>query len=219
MDGMLGRYDEAAKRLDEAANVFIAITEGAAEPVANNPFLLEQARLFLARGDSTEAMERIAKVAPPKNAANMALRADEVAARVLLSQALLQQGRVADAQNNARQALQEVAGSPVRDYYQTLEADAALRMGLAQHRAGDPKAARPNLERAVHLREANDDVAQSPWLAEARIALAECLIDVGQREAARRLTGKAAAIEATHKELGEQFKAPLRRVTARLSAP
>jgi hypothetical protein len=70
----------------------------------------------------------------------------------------------------------------------------------------------------VKLREDNDDVGQSPWLAEAQIALAACLIDLGQRDSARALLRKAAAIEAAHKELGEHLKAPLVRVAARLSA-
>jgi eukaryotic-like serine/threonine-protein kinase len=213
-----GRYDEAAKRLHDAWDIWISTTGGVAEPVGNNPYLLEEARLFLARGDATAAVERLAKVASSKNAANLPLGVDEAAARILLSQASLQQGRVADAESNARQALESIAGSPVRDYFQPLEADAALRLGEAQQRAGDAKLARTNLERAVALRAANDDVTQSPWLAEAQIALADCLIELGQRESARTLIGKAAAIEATHRELGEQFRAPLRRVAARLTA-
>jgi tetratricopeptide (TPR) repeat protein len=218
MDVAIGRYDEGAKRLGEAWDVWIATTAGAAEPVGNNPYLLEQARLFLARDDATQGAEQLARVAPPKNAASLPLRVDETAARILLSQALLQQGHVADAQSNARQALESIVNSPAREYFQTLEADAALRLGQAQQGAGDAKAARANLEHAVKLRETNDEVTQSPWLAEAQIALANCLIDLDQRETARRLIGKATAIEATHKELGEQFKAPLRSVAARLAS-
>ena len=215
MDVALGRYDEAAKRLDEAWSIWSAVTEGAAEPVAQNAFLLEQARLFLARGDPAAAIERLARVAAPTGA-TPPLDVDEVAARILVSQALLKQGSVGEAQSNAAQALQAIVASPVRDYFQTLEADASLRLGQAQQRAGDAKAARSNLERAVELREASDDVSQSPWLAEAQIALSDCLIDLGQRHVAQTLERKAAAIEAVHKELGEQFKAPLRRVAARL---
>jgi eukaryotic-like serine/threonine-protein kinase len=214
----IGHYDEAARRFGEAWDVWIATTQGAAEPVGSNPYLIEQARLFLAQGDATAAVEQLGKVASPKNAANLPLRVDENIARILLSQAALQQDRIADAQNNARQALESIVSSPAREYFQSLEADAALRLGEAQQRAGDARSARSNLERAVKLREGNDDVAHSPWLAEAQVALADCLIDLGQRDGARRLIAKAATIVATHKELGEQFKAPLRRVAGRLTA-
>ena len=147
----------------------------------------------------------------------MPLYVDEVTAKILLAQALLAQRNVADARRIAAEALEAIPASPVRQYFQTLEAEAALRLGQAQQLAGEPNAARASLERAVSLRETNDDANQSPWLAEAQIALAECLIDLGQRDKARALARKAAAIEAAHMELGEQFKAPLRKVVARLS--
>jgi Tfp pilus assembly protein PilF len=53
------------------------------------------------------------------------------------------------------------------------EAQLRLRLGQALLAAGDPAAARPELERAVDLRRTLD-VPGSPWLAEAEAALARC---------------------------------------------
>jgi ATP/maltotriose-dependent transcriptional regulator MalT len=90
-----------------------------------------------------------------------------------------------------------------------------LWLGEAQHRAGDPKAAARNLERAQRLREANDD-PNSPWLAVADLALAACLVDQGETRPARVLLAKASAIQVTQHELGNYFKAPLTELEQRL---
>lgn len=70
--------------------------------------------------------------------------------------------------------------------------------------------------RSAHtLREAND-AKNSPWLAEAEVALAECFIDLCERKAACTLVGEAQAIHADNAEPGEHFKAPLRKVLERV---
>ena len=153
----------------------------------------------------------------PKNASHLPLVLDGTSANILRAEAYLHLDRAADALVLAGEALDQIRRSSVRDYYQILEADAALRLGQAQQRAGDPKSARLNLERAVKLREANDD-AKSPWLAEAEVALADCLIDLGERKEAHALIDQAKAIHTAQAELGEHFKVPLRRVAARLAA-
>src|SRR6185436_3406878 len=122
----------------------------------------------------------------------MPLVVDQTAARILSSQALLMLGRADEARAAARQALDMVVRSSVREYFPLLEADAALRLGQAQQRLGDPGEARASLERAVELRTANDDPQASPWLAEADAALASCLAALGERPAARALLQAAA---------------------------
>jgi tetratricopeptide (TPR) repeat protein len=128
----------------------------------------------------------------------------------------LQQDRIPEAIALAQDALGQVVGSAPRKYYPRLEAEASLRLGEAQRRAGDPGGARPNLERALHLRAENDDPA-SPWLAEAQIALAACLVDLGERRQAAVLLAKAGAIQAAHHELGRHFIAPRSELAARLA--
>jgi TolA-binding protein len=96
-----------------------------------------------------------------------------------------------------------------------LEADASLWLGEAQCRTGQLPAATVNLERAVQLRETIDD-QNSPWISQAQIALADCLLASGNRQQSRVLAAKAAAIQRTHKELGDQFRRPLKELQARL---
>jgi eukaryotic-like serine/threonine-protein kinase len=211
-----GRHDDALRALDEAAALLKTASGGGAEPSTYNGIYLETARIRLAQGNAAGAIEQIKRVSPPKDAEGLPLRLDEVAAGVLTAQALLQEGRTADAQRSAQEALDAIVRSPVRNYYQTREADASLSLGEAERQSGQYTLARAHLRRAADLRAANDDPVRSPWLAEAKIALAACLLDQGQHSAARVLVNEAAAIEATNRELGEQFRAPLRDLQARL---
>ncbi len=64
-------------------------------------------------------------------------------------------------------------------------------------RAGDTPGAQTRLSRAVDMR-TRIDAPASPWLAEARIALAECLIAQNQLQSARALLGEAAIAPATN---------------------
>jgi tetratricopeptide (TPR) repeat protein len=139
---------------------------------------------------------------------------EETQAKVLLAQTRLLQDRAGDAQHLAQAAIDHVQGSALRERFPRLEAEAALRLGQAEQRAGDLGSARVHLDRALELREATD-APNSPWLAEVRIALADCLLDMGERKAARALVEKAQAAHAANADLGEHFKAPLRAILAR----
>jgi tetratricopeptide (TPR) repeat protein len=130
--------------------------------------------------------------------------------------AYLAQGRGDLAKRAAQDVLDHIQQSPVRNYFQVLEADALLRVGEAERRAGDTQDALAHLERALTLRETNDD-RNSPWLAEIQIALADCLIDAKQYGRARSLITRAKAIHAAHPLLGEHLRRPLRDVDARLA--
>jgi thioredoxin-like negative regulator of GroEL len=87
---------------------------------------------------------------------------------------------------------------------------------------GQASQALPLLEQAVALDQQLYDANQSPRLSDAEIALANCSLTLGQRDRARALLASAEAIEATHRELGVQYKEPLRKLRVRLktaSAP
>ncbi|MDP9088263.1 MAG: hypothetical protein M3O26_05960 [Pseudomonadota bacterium] len=105
----------------------------------------------------------------------------------------------------------------MRSYYQTLEADSLLWLGEAQVRVGELSAATINLERALQLRKANDD-ENSVWIAQVQIGLANCLLASDKRQQAQALLAGATAILDTHRELGDQFKKPLKEIQARLAS-
>ena len=75
----------------------------------------------------------------------------------------------------------------------------------------------PLLEAAVGIYE-RTQVPASPWLADARVALAECRLDLGDADGARVLYQRAGDALRTHAELGEHFRRPLRALGLRLGA-
>ena len=209
----LGRYDEADKLLVEASDIQRRIAR-AADPATNNRFLLERARLAIARGDPAAALEMLRGIVPPRHAARLPLPLDAIAASLLTADAKLRQQRFAEAAQSAQESLDALQASPLRDYYASFEAEASLRLGVAQHRTHDLSSARLNLERAVKLRESLD-VSTSPWLAEAQLALAACLTELNQRSAAAALDARAKTILASHPQLGPHFT----RVAALTASP
>jgi serine/threonine protein kinase len=203
----LGHFESAAALLDEGSEVYRAGLGDAAEPVTRNRFLLLQAHLAVARGDARTALEYLQRIAPAKDLAALKLPLDAMSADITRSAALLQLNQDKDAQAAARAALETLQRSPLRRYYPVFEADALLQLGRAQLRSGEAAAARGALERALALRSAEDH-ANSPWIAEAQIALAECLFALGDSRATR-LLSQATAIQAAHPELGAHFTQPL----------
>lgn len=129
----------------------------------------------------------------------------------------MQQHRMSEAEALANQALAHLQASPLRERVSRLEAEAELALGQARQHGGGARSARTHLAHALALREAAE-AADSPWLAEARIGLADCLIDLGERKQAAALLAQAAQAHAAHKELGAQFRAALRAVAQRLAA-
>jgi len=213
----LGRYDAAARALDEALQMQLAVSADAADPALANRYRLERARLALALGDAAGAERELQAVVAPRDAAALPLHPDDVQAKLLLAQVRLMQQRAADAEALALQALTQLQGSSLLNRFLALEAEAQLRLGQARQRGGRAATARAPLERALALRSANEaDV--SPRVAEARIALAECLLDLGERAAAQALLVQARDAHAAHAELAPHFVQPLLAAQARLRA-
>jgi serine/threonine-protein kinase len=206
---LLGRYDAAQTEFAQAYDIWRGAVGDAADPATSNRFLLHQGDLLLATGHPADAQERFKQVAIPHDVRLMLLDVDAVLAKVGLAGAYLALGRVDDGYRVAQAATAELQHSAVRDYYQSLEADALLRLGESQMRLHDSTAANVSLERALQLRTANGD-ANSPWIAEIDIALASCALDLGDPARARKFAARAQAIHGAHAELGEQFKRPLR---------
>jgi hypothetical protein len=211
----LGRYDAAARDLDEAWQLYLAVSGGAADPAGGNRFRLERARLALARGNPDRAETELQAVVVPRDAAAWPLQPDAVHSQLLLAQVRLQQQRLADAEALAAQALAQVERSPLRARFVVLEAEAWLRVGQARQRDGRAAAARAPLERALALYAANE-APVSPRVAAAQIALAECWIDLQDRAAAQALLAQATQAHAAHAELAPHLVTPLQAAQARL---
>jgi eukaryotic-like serine/threonine-protein kinase len=205
LDTALGRFDAAQSALDEGAGMWRNITGTAAEPALYNPFMLARAQLRLARADPEGAIAALSERLPPAGLGPLPRAVDDISARIIGAQAELSLEHAAIAVSDAREALDMIVRLPLRERYEALEANAALTLGRALERSGDFAQALPNLERALRLREDNAEPG-SPWVGEAEVALANCLLDLGGRNRARSLLDKAAAAFASHAELGAQFK-------------
>lgn len=215
-DTRTGRYREAREALDEGLNLRRTIGGNALDPSLHNAHLLAQAELALAARDPARAIDWVRQLHEPRSNAHAALSLDGVAANTLLAEAYRAQGQLAEARTVAQAAVDAIQQSAVREYFQDYEANATLALGDALCNSGNSRAALPLIERALTLRLANDD-PRSPWLAQARVSLAQCLLDLGQRVRARKLFDEAAASEATHANLGQQFREPLRDLAQRLN--
>ena len=198
-----GRYDEALALIDEAAAIELKVTPGA-EAARMNGYHLDRAAILVAAGRPWEALAALDRVVPPRFAQDLPLSPQDVQRRIVASGALLALRRTDDAAEQARAALALVEAAPTRGYYPTLEADAAGRLGSALLPRGNAADARRALERAQALR-ANLDVPSSPWLADARLALAACLRSLGEPAQATALERSALAATA-QRPLGPHFR-------------
>ena len=212
----LGRFEEADKVLREALETWRKSAGPTAVSATDNLYLLRQARLEIAMNKPAEALATLGRVGAPTYAAHLPLPLDELNAKTLMAAAYVEQGKDTDAAAVAGAVLAKLRQSPLRNYYQTLEADASLWLGEAQLDSGDSMSARGNLEHALRLRQTNlNDV--SPEIAQVEIALADCHIDLGDLETAKSFYAKAAAVEGAHKELGKQYTEPLKKLASRLA--
>jgi tetratricopeptide (TPR) repeat protein len=136
-------------------------------------------------------------------------------ASVSHARAQMARGDAAAAVPALRAVLAKYLAQPedVRDLNEELD----LRLALGQALTATDHAAEalPHLERALTLRQ--PQFASSPLLAEAQIALADCKLALGDTGAARALLARAKGIHAANRELGEQFRAPLRDVERRMA--
>ncbi len=137
---------------------------------------------------------------------------------VLQAELALAQGNLDASSSGAAKALALILGSPNRPYLKIWELRASLVKGKSKLLAGEPHEAQPLLYVAVDIAEQILDRDRSPILADARIALAESCLDLGQRGRAVQLRASAQEIQATHRMLGDQYIKPLRHLKARLDA-
>ncbi|HET6981567.1 MAG TPA: serine/threonine-protein kinase [Myxococcaceae bacterium] len=211
-----GRYEEALAVLAEAEKVRSDALGPGALPRALDSIRVDRAAAQLARGDAAATLETLGTVstaAPP----GALLPLVGLRAEILRAAAHLQLGDPAEARANASAALESLRQSSLRPYFRTLEADALLALGAAQCRQGDVLA-EETLRSGLELRRAEQH-PESPWLAEAEVALGSCLMDLGRRAEALALAGRARLALAAHETVGAHFQRPLAALQARLAAP
>ncbi|MGA8503753.1 MAG: protein kinase, partial [Candidatus Sulfotelmatobacter sp.] len=204
----MGRYADAQRAVDEAGLI--------AKHVNAPPSYLEakdRARLLIAAGRASEADAALDAFHPPAPEAGK-LSLDTI--RLLTTRAEIALARHDGelAQRLAAQVDRDLSGSAVRTYLEALDASAALAQGRAELLLGHPSDALPLVERAVDLREGFLDPA-SPSLADARVAVASCQLDLGHSRQAESLLTQAKKAFAAHRELGRQYTLPLHELELR----
>jgi serine/threonine-protein kinase len=110
-----------------------------------------------------------------------------------------------------------LAGHPQRAYMREDEWRVMLLYGKALARAARCTEAMVPLHRALTLATQLYDTNVSPSFADTQIAVANCELVLGHRTAARTLLDSARTIQATHPELGPQYREPLQSLNARLN--
>lgn len=146
--------------------------------LAISGLVLSSARLALAQGRADAAMQSLARMPVRAAAAHSLFDPDRLTAQALRSQALLLQGRDADAVAAAQVANDTLEASRLADRHQSIEAEVLVALGRAMQQQGRFDAACPALERAVGLRLTSLG-ERSPHVAVAQKAHADCLRQSG----------------------------------------
>jgi tetratricopeptide (TPR) repeat protein len=124
-------------------------------------------------------------------------------------------GNTRDAETLAQEQLERVKGIPVRQQLRPLEADIRIALGRLLLQREETKAAFDLIEPAMKWR-TEDLSSRSPLLADSEVALAQCLVAMGDTSAARQLFLQARAIHENNQELSVRYTAPLAELGTRL---
>ncbi len=210
----LGHYRQAEALLAEASAIRARL--GPPQPDYRSEAAVELAGFLVATGRADEGAKTLQEISVEPGAGNRISYhwLDVILAR---AEADLARNRADAAIDQARQVRSRIEGSGLSTYFKRWEAQAALLEGkglLLKQRTPD---ALPLLKRAVQLGSDVYDHDRSPALADSQVALAKCLLALGRPDQARDLLAEAKAIHSTHKDLGEQFKKPLRELEALLA--
>src|SRR5215831_19347819 len=212
----IGHYGEAQADLDEAATIRTKIGDTLSSGLLY-PTLLARANLLQAIGRADDA-EHLIEIAPAETDPAGHLSRTWLAYSTSKAQLKLGQQRYTDAIATAKELLRRVEGSGVREYLKYYELCAAVIEGKGLLLSGKAMEAKPLLERAVALSDAIWDTSQSLNAADARIALAECLLEVGDRKRALELLAQGHSIHARHKDVGTHLTSAMQNFEKRVHA-
>ncbi len=210
----VGRLDESRANLDEASAIRL---KSGIEP-RTLPFNFNtgmRIRLALATGQPELARALLGELfVDTEEGTSISLTSNEQS--LFAAQIEQAAGRDSAATQLTQRVRSAIAKSGLGAYLQWHAMRADLIEGKATLHAGNPAAALPLLQRALATRKALL-ATSSPDIADAQVALADCYVALGQVKQAQALATDALAIHAEHKELGEQYRAPLRELQRRLS--
>jgi len=210
----LGHYRHATELLDEALKVHSMVGDAPPSAELTNA-ILTRARLLVATGDVGGA-ESVLRNVPAENDSGGLVSFRWLETSLAKGAVELAAGRYDDSVRRARDMRARLEASSQRTYFKRAEARAALQEGKGLVRMGHALEALPLLEGAVQLGTEIYDPTHSPVLADSKIALGACLAKMGRGARARTLLAEAKAIHGNYRELGEQFRRPLRDLEATL---
>lgn len=211
----LGHYAEAERLLDEASGLRKRVGQEHTSHFNANTLLRSQALMF--RGEFDAARQTLLAFSP-EPAAPGAVSRERLDLLVARSELDLAAGRSESALATAKETLALIAASATRQYQTLWEARGALVAGRAYLLQHQPQQALPQLLRSVELSRQLYDPQRSPELSDAQIALANGYLALNQLNESRSLLSAAAAVQATHRELGPQYKEPLRKLREQIAA-
>ncbi len=206
-----GRWGEAEQEVAEARRQIASVLGEHHNFYA--AALLVEMELRLDQGDEQRAEELCQRLLADWPAPTGQLPSAYVYGTLGLTRVRLLQRRPDEAAALARSLLDRIVKAPQADSLLQQEAAARLWLGAALLQGHEDAEALLHLRRAVALHEQMDDPT-SPWLAQARTALAQCQLDRDQRADAMRLLDQASKALAQQRQLGPQFRDPLRRLQA-----
>jgi thioredoxin-like negative regulator of GroEL len=178
--------------------------------------MMAKAKLLLATGKAEDAMSALRQI-PEKADISGKITYSWLNVSLARAEVNLALNRPHAAIDQAALVRKRIVESGLASYFKRWEAQAALLESQGFLLTRNAAGARPLLERAVQLGSEVLDPKHSLQLADSEIALASCFLDLGHPDQARPLLLQAKAIQATYKDLGDQFKSPLRKLEARLS--
>ncbi len=206
----LGSYDQARAALKEAGEILQKVNDP--DKWRNSAI---EAELALAAGDVQQAARLVGP--EPHTPDSLPFTYKEQRFALLFSEAALAQGNPNAAIRVAGALRHRASSSAEFNYLAETEASAALFEGRAWMMLHQPERALTLLEKSVEIRTAVFD-QDSPALADADVALAECELEMGNRDTAIKRASDAKTIIARHPRIGRQHYDLVKDLAAHLSA-
>ena len=209
----LGHYRQAEALLAEADAIHAR--SGPLTPGYLSDAVLARAGFLIATGQAEEAAAAL-RAGPREPLGRGSISYGWLDHSLARAEVDLARNRPDTAIAQAREVRIRIEGSGLAQYFKRWEAQAALQEGKGLLLTRRPQEALPLLEQAVRLGSEVFDSSQSPLLADSQVTLASCWLALDRGDRARALLAQAKAIHATHRDLGEQFRAPLRRLETQI---